>query len=68
VKLVGEAAPVATMIVRDADGELVERAGVRWCVQISRGVVWTRGLRIGDRVEANGVVIVEATAQTVGRR
>lgn len=67
VALVGSPPPV-DILVRDAAGDVVERPHIRWAVDIGRGVVWTRGLRVGDRVECNGHVVVVATPETVGRR
>jgi len=67
-KIIADPPPPAALIVRDASGAIVERSGIGWVLSLGRGVVRTRGLKIGDRVEANGHVIVVATAATVGGR
>jgi len=67
--IVGDPAPLPRLIVRDASGEIVERARIGWITKIDLGVVRTRGLKIGDQVETvDGRVLVKATAATVGGR
>lgn len=55
------------IVIKDKDGEVVERYGCGWSTQMP-GRVECWGLELGDRVEADGYCLLRVTDQVTMRR
>ena len=51
------------IVVKDKDGELVERRYFGWSTSMPGGTMATWGLELGDRVEKDGYCLLRVTSE-----